>query len=91
MSDALKNFPTDKFFFDDDINEFQAAAREYHKCWTTYFNANRYKCDLKEELKRTDLNSVCTDELTNFRAKAATLGYKEIIGANPLTREIPKY
>ena len=63
-----------------DKNPWLIATSYYSDCIQIYFSVFNKKLDLEEELKRTDINTVCKKELNYLKSVAPEIGYKEVLG-----------
>jgi hypothetical protein len=63
-----------------DKNPWLIATSYYSNCIQRYFAVFNNKLDLEEELKRTDINTVCKKELNYLKSVAPEIGYKEVLG-----------
>lgn len=82
------------FIGPNEVNPWLIATKYYTECVDRWVNTFPSKKDLLEELKRSDINTVCKKELGYLRELAPTIRYKEVLGSqqylfdNPFLEEL---
>lgn len=67
-------------YFWSEKNAWYSANKNMSLCFNRFFFAFPTPKDWEEELKRTDINTVCKKELDELRSSSKNLNYRQVMG-----------